>query len=412
MNFKYITFSTEQNHYLFDGVSCNIFVIDDALFYNHKHLIEQASKNTHFINKKYDIEYNELLEAIQTGSFLTKPKCEFEYWFNDSEYKHELKQGKRHLMIGVTEKCNMRCKYCVYSGHYKNERSHGNSSISQEVLFRSIDYFFENTQVEQKIINFYGGEPFIEFNQIESAVRYVQQKDPSVLFYITTNGTLINKSIAKWFIEHKTVHLYVSIAGTPPIHDTLRIFPSGDPTYQIVRKNLLNLRTLDNRAYVERIHFIFNLISESQLEELQAFYETEDIFKGIKSDPEITFIDCEEDDGVVRDLCQNIANQYLPKKNLFSKYIDLLKKRKYNNLIVKHYDQKMIQIHRRMLNDHRNVLTGVCRPFIHKMFVDIHGNVNLCENFSFGDTFGTIYNIYLRELSRWFSIRKVKPRNM
>lgn len=72
------------------------------------------------------------------------------------------------------------------------------------------------------------------------------------------------------------------------------------------------------------------------------------------------------------------------------KYIKLLKEKNYNNLITKHFDNKFLHIHRRLTNCNDNILSGVCRPFVHKMFVDVRGNINLCENFKYGTNFGSV----------------------
>lgn len=57
------------------------------------------------------------------------------------------------------------------------------------------------------------------------------------------------------------------------------------------------------------------------------------------------------------------------------------------SLIVQYYDNKFLHIHRRMTRE-GNIIAGVCRPFMHKVYVDCDGNLHLCENFTYGDSFG------------------------
>ena len=411
MDFKYIVFCTENGRYLFDGVSCNIFSVNDTIYQHHTNLLNQLSNGSYKQDTQHQEQYEEILSMIKNGYFVENPTSPFTYWFDVDEYKNELQyQGMRHLMIGMTEKCNMRCKYCVYGGHYKNERIHGTHSISTSILFKAIDYFFSNSRCPEKVINFYGGEPFLTFPMIKEAVRYVQQRDPSATFYITTNGTLLNRTVAEWFASNKTIHLYISIAGTSEMHDQFRVFSDGAPTFPIIRDNLLMLKALDTQAYTERVHIVFNIFDELQLEELQEFYESDEIFKGLRNEPEITFIDCAENDGTVQTLYDTFMQKYSQNVSPIYRYIELLQQGIHDHLLVRHYDKKLLPIHRRIVNENKNTLSGVCRPFINKMFVDVDGNVHVCENFTFGNTFGTV-NEHFKEsmvdelLSRYMKYR-------
>ena len=64
-----------------------------------------------------------------------------------------------NLVLQVTQDCNLRCKYCVYSGNYYN-RVHSKHKMSEEIALRAVDFFMERSSaVESPIIGFYGGEP-------------------------------------------------------------------------------------------------------------------------------------------------------------------------------------------------------------------------------------------------------------
>jgi uncharacterized protein len=392
MKFNYTVFSTENNRYFFDGVSGNIFAIEESLFNNHEHLFKHLHDDTYKLDKEFSSQYEEILEAAKNKLIMSPSKGEFNYWFDINKYKQNRFNEINHLMIGVTEKCNMRCKYCIYGGHYENERIHSNVDINYDTLKDSIDYFFKISNSEKKIINFYGGEPFVNFEAIKKIVQYINGIDSKVQIYITTNGILLNEEVSEWFSKNENINLFISLAGIPKRHDELRVLANEKPTFDIIRKNLMHIRQIDFNSYKNRINFVFNIFDEIQLLELQSFWDQDEMFEGLNHLPEVTFIDCADDDGAINDMRENISNKYPEAMDPLKEYIKLLKEKNYNNLITKHFDNKLLHIHRRLTNCDDNILSGVCRPFVHKMFVDVHGNMNLCENFSYGTNFGTIYS--------------------
>ncbi len=407
MKYNYSIFSTLNNHYLFDGTSGNIFNIEDTFFRNHERLFNNIYTDKYKSDKEFLHEYDEIFNAIKSNALMLPSNNDFRYWFDINEYKQNCFNEMKHLMIGITEKCNMRCKYCIYGGHYKNERTHGKTNINYDTLKQSIAYFFKISSNNEKIINFYGGEPFLNFNAIKKMVEYINSIDKNVKIYITTNGVLLNEDIIKWFSDNENVNLFISLAGIPARHDELRVLANETPTFDIIRKNILHLKKCDYVSYKNRINFIFNIFDEIQLIELQNFWQQDELFQGLSHDPEITYIDCTDDDGVVSKMRKNIINQYTKSKDILQEYIGLLKEKNFNNLIVKHFDNKLLHIHKRLTNCNDNILPAVCRPFVHKMFVDIHGNVNICENFTFGTNFGSVYDEFSLDLvDRLLSVYK------
>ena len=132
---KYILkkIKTKKNNYIYDAVSSNILEIEDDIITE----IDDAVLAMNEGKKIKSKAYNELLEAIQNGLIAEHNEDECSYWFDEKQYEQDLKSIK-HLLIGVTEKCNLRCKYCVYGGHYKNERIHSEKEITEETVKNAI----------------------------------------------------------------------------------------------------------------------------------------------------------------------------------------------------------------------------------------------------------------------------------
>ena len=51
----------------------------------------------------------------------------------------------------VTQNCNLRCKYCVYSGSYSN-RVHSNKRMSFETAKSAIDFLYAHSSMTTLII--------------------------------------------------------------------------------------------------------------------------------------------------------------------------------------------------------------------------------------------------------------------
>jgi uncharacterized protein len=402
--FNCVVFSNNNNFYLFDGVSGNILSIDEDKVEGIKNFFTLESSQRTMLNTS--VIDSEIKQAIENNFIKPVPQKEVVYWFNEEEYFKTLFEEMSHLMIGVTENCNMRCKYCVYGGHYPNERTHKEVSIKKEKIIKIIDRFYELSKNKQKVINFYGGEPFLCFSEIKEATNYLKKYNDNVQIYITTNGTLLSDEVCRWFSENLNVHIYVSIAGIPKWHDQLRVFINGNPTFETIHKNLIKLKSCDPVAYAERVHFVFNIFDEKQLFELQDFWSNHEIFKTIKILPEITFIDCVDDDGMINEMGEKISKNYKNEASPLSEYIRLLQIGELDNLIVKHYDNKFLGIHRRT-SDETPIISGVCRPFVKKLFVDTKGNLHLCENFSYGNKFKSIFNEFpILELKELLNLYK------
>lgn len=392
MLFNYVVFSVSDNYYLYDGVSSNILSIQKKMYDNHQKIFKNLSTGMYKTDMEFKSEYEEIIEAVKNGILIEASNNSFNYWFEEQEFTKDFCNEIRHLMIGVTEKCNLRCKYCVFSGHYPNERTHGTSNIDISTLDNALKYFFKISKSKNKIINFYGGEPLVNFEAIKYATEYVNSVDKSVMIYATTNGTLFDETICNWFIENKNVHFYVSIAGMPFLHDKLRVTYEGHETFNTIKNNLVRLKSKDENAYKSRIHFVFNIFSAYQLFELDEYLNSCGLFNGMEdTNPEVTFIDCNDDDGYVANIGERVSEFYEKKYpiDLLDKYMDLLMKKKHNHLLVKYFDEEFLNVHRRP-DLAKNIISGVCKPFVKKIFVDVNGNIHLCENFLTKDYFGNV----------------------
>lgn len=167
----------------------------------------------------------------------------------------------RTITFIVTEECNLACTYC-YENH-KTKRY-----MSEEVAFEAIDMLFDEERIghyfdlegtEGYIIEFFGGEPFLNTELIEKIIeRYLEvayRKNKTIFSYshfsTSTNGTLYQQEKVQKLIKkyHTRFSVGITIDGNKELHDSCRIFKNGEPSYDIVEKAVKDYIAFSDSSY-------------------------------------------------------------------------------------------------------------------------------------------------------------------
>jgi len=169
--------------------------------------------------------------------------------------KYFLDRKLSKVTLQLTQGCNFRCKYCVYSEEGKpRQRSHSEKTMSFETAKKAIDFFQEHS-VDSKNVNigFYGGEPLLEYPLLKEVVNYAKERfrGKKLTFSITTNATLLNEEIITYFQEHD-FGLLISLDGPKEINDLNRVFPDGTGTFDEIIKSI-ELISKVSPEYAERL---------------------------------------------------------------------------------------------------------------------------------------------------------------
>lgn len=143
----------------------------------------------------------------------------------------------------VTEDCNLRCKYC-YITHKSS-----NKTMDFSTAKAFIDYLFTDAihRQEAVAIEFIGGEPCIEMKLIDQICDYFKLKayeEQSDWYWnyrisICTNGVnYASKEVQRFIAKNQgKISMTISIDGTKEKHDSQRVFPDGQGSYDIIQKN-------------------------------------------------------------------------------------------------------------------------------------------------------------------------------
>lgn len=152
-----------------------------------------------------------------------------------------LERKVKKITLQLTQNCNFRCKYCVYTEKPNSlQRTHSANRMSWKTAKEAVDFLWSHSVDSPDVnIGLYGGEPLLEFKLIKKIVKYSKKLyfGKNLSFNITTNGTLLTSEIIN-FLKMNDVSLMISLDGPKEINDKNRVFKNGLGTYDAVMKNL------------------------------------------------------------------------------------------------------------------------------------------------------------------------------
>lgn len=396
--------SVSEKKYMYDAITNRIFQVSD-LFYKNQGILFASIQNKLNLLKLYKCnefdkikkEYSMLKYSIQKQSISPNRILEVDYPFNIHHIENLLDNSLRHLSLCITEQCNLRCEYCTYSGHYLYSRKHSNNTMSYEIAKRSIDFFYKHSQNCPKvIISFYGGEPFLEFEKIKLLVEYSERVFNGKLqhYQITTNGTLLNNDeIIEWFLSKPNVYINITLNGNKAYHDAYRHYTDGTGSHNLIMSAISKIIKKNLNAYSERINFLCNYLSVNDIASIIKFYDSNDKLLG-KTPILLSGVNKNDNDGFINKM---VENNFHPRnessrKNVYQslaqKYID---GSGFNQPILKLlFDKSLYNIHKRKIYTihEKAYFTGVCPPFVNRLYVNSDGTFNLCEKVSDFNNFG------------------------
>jgi uncharacterized protein len=229
------TYSLNGYNIAIDGNGGSVHVLDDITF----EILKDENEMPLLVNlqEKLKDKYTagEISEAYNEIKFLNEQGMLFSSIKNmeDAVSSKQMNIGLKALCLHVSHDCNLRCEYCFASeGDYNS----GRKLMSRDVALKAVDYLVAGSQGRHNIeIDFFGGEPLMNFNVVKDVVVYCKQIEKSTdkhfYFTITTNGTLLNKEKID-FINENMDNMVISIDGRKEIHDTVRHDRAGHGSYE------------------------------------------------------------------------------------------------------------------------------------------------------------------------------------
>lgn len=276
------------------------------------------------------------------------------------------------LILNITDACNLRCRYCCYSGDYRNTRSHGSGILSYAQIDSALSFLAANKKSETVLVGFYGGECFLHFDKIRYAIEKAEALfGESVSFFTTTNGTLLTQDIIRWLFQHNIL-INVSLDGTGAYNDCNRVFPGGQGSFDVVHRNLAYIKEHYPEKWVSSMNIMMTLPDRDQLIPIAEDWNKDPILKD-KPPVQISALAPNYEKGV------DLINEEESKAFLLT-VVDVYEQHP-EYAVLKEYLEGLTQewYNRPIYPNDAPIVFSACVPKNRKLFVDSSGSIGICE---------------------------------
>lgn len=173
------------------------------------------------------------------------------------------------LSVALSEQCNLNCGYCNVDKRSK-DRIDADLFIDQYKVMR------QQYPDEQIQIDFYGGEPLLQYDLIQRIIE-ATSGDDNVKYYMPTNGLLLNQERLDYF---KNYNITISLSFDGLWQDTNRLQLNG----KLTQKKYLSKKNFFKQIPTYQIHSMVSAGNYNLLE--NHLY----ILKNMDANPNLTFI--------------------------------------------------------------------------------------------------------------------------
>ena len=246
-------FQTSEGSYLFDVNTDRILKISKDV-YKYLYSIESG------ITTQVEPSVHKYVENLKNEGYLSSNRVKQTEHPATELLPYYINNKINFITLQITQSCNLRCSYCVYSGKYKN-RNHSQKTMSRETAQKAIDYYINHSKDTKSLsIGFYGGEPLLCMEMIKYCVEYADKnaEGREIRYSITTNGTLFNDKSIQYLIDHD-FHLIISLDGPAAIHNKNRRYAkNNEGSYHTVIQNIRHIK--DNFPLFYKDNIMFNTV--------------------------------------------------------------------------------------------------------------------------------------------------------
>jgi uncharacterized protein len=389
-NIYYINESTPQVYYI-NPIMYNIIM-------DYSERTTEAKIDQSYINAKINFKYyNEKYSFLNQHNIIQNKGNTIETYRISGENVKASLANTDQVVFEVTEKCNLKCKYCgfgeLYTGYDQRNGDNFDFENAKKVLAFLRDIWNSELNMSNKkpiYFGFYGGEPLLNFELVKKIVEYIKTLDLNknvFYFNMTTNGTLLHKYMD--FLVKNNFLLAVSIDGDY-IHNQYRVFHNGKSTSSLVERNLLLLRTRFPDFYNKNVGI--SSVFHDKSSYLQVNKYILEKFGKKPSISELSKTCIANENGGIKNLYGSVSEVYNNEiscnaevKNYHDFYSDSVK------AIIKGYNKNTFDNYSSLLYNikSKKVPTGTCLPFIKKIYLTTKGKILPCEKINYNFFLGT-----------------------
>ena len=147
-----------------------------------------------------------------------------------------------NLWLHVTDKCNLRCKYCYVStlDTYKTM----SKEVLERVKYKLIESMEKDKELKRIHLKLSGGEIFTKFDYwkdyVKDLKKEIEKRGVEASFVTLSNLTILNKEIIN-YLKELNIAVSVSLDGIGEFHDKNRVFINQKGTFKKVIENIEKL---------------------------------------------------------------------------------------------------------------------------------------------------------------------------
>lgn len=310
--------------------------------------------------------------------------CDVNFHFKDFTPFQELPNVDQFI-VNLTERCNLRCIYCCYSGAYEHHRSHSTSNLTDEGVDAVLTFIQNNAKKFPVCISFYGGEPLLKYQHLQDIIlRSEKTWRENVKFYIATNGVLLTSTRIDWLVNHK-VMIAVSIDGTAEIHNRQRITADGNGSYEKVYDALSYIKNCYPDYIKDHVLLLTTIVSFDDIASLAEHWHQDSILRDWVPTT-LSSVAPNFATGESKVEWEEMKCKHESLLNLYDEHRDWVILKTYFDGCIKYW------IDRPVMDIGEEVPLSTCLPLTDKLFIDTHGNLHVCEKISGRFSIGNIYN--------------------
>lgn len=413
-------FETENNQYFYDTGTGKVFACDPAEYAILECLLGTSDPAA---ITGLGMEDNVLQQALQTITLLVEqehilqaPVFQRFVTPGKAELPGIIKNGIEQIIIELTEKCNLRCKYCLYQEENVDTRNFSKQDMDWEVARKALDYISLNAG-KMLALTFYGGEPLVNFKLMKQCIEYCKAIMPGVEIPVsfTTNLTLVTDEIAAYLASLDQCSVLCSLDGPEHVHDYYRVTVGGEGSFHQALQGLKRLVAAFDGKQQHSVGINAVLCPPYSR---QKFDEVNDFFKTLEWLPKDTRIDCSYVDTGTLDWSKlGHVKTDLQDEEFYSEdeRTDPLGKWAEYTLdsdqdergLAKEFSQKkLLRIHNRVITDEPLLgihMNGCCIPGRRRLYVTTDGKFKVCEKMANSPYIGDVETgIDIEAMSKYY----------
>lgn len=168
-------FQTRRKKYYFDTGTGKVFEVNSNVYYILQKILDNADKEDLLNDSDVTVEaLNEVYSSIMQENILKAPVLEGFIGSQITDLEGQLTKHRAQITLELTERCNLRCKYCIYNEGQGGYRNFGNRDMTYEIAKQGIDDLIENSGDDSIYVGFYGGEPLLKFDLMKRCIDYCE----------------------------------------------------------------------------------------------------------------------------------------------------------------------------------------------------------------------------------------------